>query len=167
MEITKKDLDEVAQLAILVKKVDNSDAEYVDSISDEIYQKQPFFLAVLLGHRLDTTPLELEEIMKIYLLVWEYFRNNINVQTKKVTEKYFDKNQDRLIKMLMYAEGEPGEPERMNIYSLDLGNLKSKALWAAVLLRTTYRDTLIKMDGIKKGFVLIGIKSFIECFETL
>lgn len=167
MEITKKDFDEVAQIAALVKKIDNIDAVYVDKISDEIYLKQPFYLTVLMGHRFDTTPEELEEVMKIYLLVWEYFRSNINVQTKKVTEKSFDKNKDRLIKMLQYAEGEPLDQGKMEIYSTDLGNLKSKTLWAAVLFRTTERAALIKMDVSKKGMVLIGIKSFIECFETL
>lgn len=167
MEITKRDFDEVAQLTVLMKKIDNIDAAYLDSNLDEIFLKQPFYLTVLLGHRLDTTPEELEEVMKIYLVVWEYFRNNINAQTKKVTEKCFDKNKDRLIKMLQYAEGEPVDQGKMEIYSTDLGNLKSKTLWAAVLLRTTNREALIKMDVIKKGLVLIGIKSFIECFETI
>lgn len=167
MRIVQKDIDEGVQLAIFVNKIDKIDAEYMDLISSEIFQRQPFFLSVLLGYHLDTTPEELEEIMKIYFLIWEYFSHNGNVQRKKVTKEFFEKNQDNLIKMLQYAEGEPGDDERMQIYLLDLENLKSKALWAAVLFRATTREVLLKMDGKKRGLVLIGINSFIKCFETI
>ncbi|MEJ7736094.1 MAG: hypothetical protein WKF97_01595 [Chitinophagaceae bacterium] len=106
MEITDNDLSEVTEVTVLANKIDNIDAEYVNSTSDEIFQRQPFFLTVLLGYRLDTTPIELEEIMKIYFLIWEYFRPYSNVQTKKVTEDYFETIQSKHIDMLQYAEGE-------------------------------------------------------------
>ncbi len=35
--------------------------------------------------------------------------------------------------MLQYAEGEPEQSNSIEIYSHDLQNLRSKALWAAVL----------------------------------
>lgn len=167
MKITQKDFDDTAEVAGLLAKIDNLNSEDVNTLSDEIFKRQPFFLTVLLGYRLDVTPEEHEEIMKIYFLIWKYFRTKKNVQTKPVTENYFEKVQNRHIKMLKYVEGEPTENDKMNIYSYDLGNLKSKALLTAVLYRYNSRQTLIKMDKKIKGISFVGIKSFIECFETI
>ena len=105
--------------------------------------------------------------MKIYFLIWEYFRPNNNVQTKKITEAYFEKIQDKHIEMLQYVQGEPGYSERMQVYISDLDNLRSKALLAAIFFRFNDRKTLLKMDETKRGIILIGIKSFIKCFETI
>jgi hypothetical protein len=70
MNITQQDFNEVSIVAELVNKIDAIDADYVNKISDEIFHMQPFFLTVLLGYRFDTTPIELEEIMRIFFLIW-------------------------------------------------------------------------------------------------
>jgi len=167
MNITQKDLNETIELARLLTKIDNIGVEYFNEISDEIFKQQPFFLTVLLGYRLDTSTEELEEIMKIYFLIWEYFRQTKNVHTKKVTEAYFETIQNRNIHMLQYVEGEPEQNDRLKIYTSNLQNLKSKALLTAVLFRYNNRPVLSKMDEKKKGIILVGIKTFIECFETI
>jgi hypothetical protein len=120
-----------------------------------------------LGYRFDTSAEELEEIMKVYFLIWEYFKNNERVQTKKLTETDFERIQKRNIGMLDYATGETGWEETKGIYSADIQNLKSKALLAAVFFRFNTRAALLKMDTERKGIILIGIKSFIECFENV
>lgn len=165
--ITKKDLKNVPLLGKLITKVDNIDPVYVERVSDVIFQKQPFFLTILLGYRLDSTPLELEEIMKIYFIIWEYFQTSKAIHVQKVTEDRFNVIQDRHIAMLHYTDGEPDPVERQKIYDDDMRRLKSKTLFAAVHLRFKLRPGLISMEETKKAFVLIGVKSFIECFETL
>lgn len=166
MKFTPQDFNEVTELACLLTKIDNLDTGCIHVLSDEIFQQQPFFLSVLLGYRLDTSPEEFEEIIKIYFLIWEYFKQNKNLPTKKITEAYFEKTQNRHIQMVHYAEGEREQNEILKIYSNDLQNLKSKALLAAVFLRFNNRPVLTKMDENKKGIILVGIKSFLECFET-
>jgi hypothetical protein len=74
-------------------------------VPDEIFRRQPFFLTVLLGYRLDVSSEELEEIMKIFFLIWEYFRPNQQVQSKKVKQKQFEKIMNRNLQMLKYMEG--------------------------------------------------------------
>jgi hypothetical protein len=143
------------------------DADYVNTVSDEIFEMQPFFLSVLLGYSYDVSMDELEEIMKIYFIVWEYFRSNPNVQKKRVTGSFFNKIQQKNIEMLKYTEGEPEENEKLEIFSYDLQNLKSKSLLAAIFLRFNERAVLVNMDFNNKGAVMIGIKSFIECFEEI
>lgn len=167
MRFTQKDFDETDQLAELIKRIDHVDAGYADAVSDEIFQRQPFFLSVLLGYHFDVSKEELEEIIKIYFLIWEYFRPNPNVQKKQVTQDYFEKIQAKNIGMLKYSEGEPGERAKRKVYSSDLQKLKSKSLWTAVLFRFDNRPVLQKMNTEVKGMISIGMKSFIECFEAL
>lgn len=154
-------------MAEAIKKIDHIDADYVNTVSDEIYKIQPFFLSVLLGYQYDVSMEELEEIMKIYFLVWEYFRLHPNIQKSQVTEADFSKIQKQNIEMLKYSEGEPSENDKLSLYATDLQHQKSKSLLTAVFFRFNERPILLKMDIEKRGAILIGIKSFIECFEKL
>jgi len=167
MEITKEDINETAIMAELIRKTNIIDTGYVNSISDEIFNIQPSFLTVLLGYRFDITENELEEIMIIYFLIWEYFKIKNTLPIKKVTEMDFEKIQNRNIQMLKYSDGESSHNDKMKVYSNDLKYLKSKSLLAENICKFQYRPILIKMDENKKNIILIGIKSFIECFETI
>lgn len=167
IKFTQNDFNELKPLAELLKKIDQIDSEYVNSTSDEIYKYQPFFGSVLLGYQYDISMAELEEIMKIYFLIWEYFKVNPKLQTKQVTESGFYKIQNKHIEMLRYAQNEPEENAKLDIYSSDIQNLKSKSLLTAIYFRFNERPLLLKMDIETKGIIMIGIKSFIVCFETL
>ena len=166
MKFTQNDFNEIPLLARVVKRIDTIDSTNVNSILDDIYKKQPFLLSVLLGYNLDITPIELEELMKVYFLIWEYFKDNQNVQNRKVTEQLFEKIHNRNIGMLRYAEGDSTDQSAI-LYSSDLQNLRSKALLTAILLRFNNRPDLVSMDMKTKGMILIGIKTFIECFEIV
>ena len=161
----EKDNSETSELAGLIRKIDTLDAQYVNRICEEIFKHQPFFLTVLLGYRADVSPQELEEIMKIYFLIWEYFGSNENLPKRKVTQAQFEKLQRGNKYMLDYSEGEP-EESREKIYTDTLQNLQSKSLWTAVLFRYNNRPVLINMDRENKGIILLGILSFIQSFET-
>lgn len=165
LTFTAKDYSETTELAGLIGKIDAIDAQYVNRVSDEIFKEQPFFLTVLLGYRVDVSEQELEEIMKIYFLIWEYFRSNQNLRKSKVTQTQFEEVQRRNMYMLYYSEGE-SEESRDKIYTDELQNLKSKSLWAAVHFRYKNRPVLLNMDQEYKGIILLGILSFILCFET-
>jgi hypothetical protein len=167
MEITEKDMDEVPEVAKLVHEIEALNASTALEIADEIFKRQPFFLTVLLGYRLDTTPGELDEIMRIYMLVWKYFRGRRNVQNIQITKQDFETIEGRHVAMLQYVQGERDQSEVMNIYATDLGNLKSKALLTAIFYWYHNRPVLANMDVFKRGMILVSIKSFIECFERL
>jgi len=167
MEITQSDFNETLRISQYVKTIDSIDAEYALLISDEIFDKQPFFLSVLLGYHLDVLPEELEEIMKLYFIMWEYFKSNSRIPANKITEDDFVRIEKKNIQMLEYAQGEPTEEQRILLYSDDLQNTRSKALWPAIFLRFQIRPVLINMKWQTTASVIVGIKSFIECFETI
>ena len=52
MGISKNDFDELPELTRLVNKIAAINKEYANQISEEIFQKQPYFLTILLGYRL-------------------------------------------------------------------------------------------------------------------
>jgi len=159
------DLKNVAKVGALSTKIDNLDIDLINSISDEIYQRQPFVMSIILGYRFDVTLQELDEIIKMYFLIWEYFKDKKRVQTKKVTESEFEEIQQRHIDMLFYTEGESDEQVIQQIYHNDFARIKSKVLYADIFLRLHSRPALEKMDEQKRGLLLIGLKSIIECFE--
>jgi hypothetical protein len=156
----------IAEMHELLRKLDCIGPEYVNTISAEIYDRQPFFLTVLLGYRFDVLPEELDEIMRIYFLIWEYFKKDPNIQKKKVGEENFNIIQRRHIQMFKYAGGE-SEDAKLLLYSDDWNSLRSKALVAAIIFQFTERPVLTKMNVERKAIILVGIKSFIECFEGL
>ena len=167
MELSESDINEANKVADLMFKIDNWDVDYINSISNEILQYQPYFLSVLAGVRLEVTEEELEEFLKIYFLIWEFFRKDKNVLAKKVTEADFLKVHNKQIEMLRYMEGEPTKKEKGKVVSYDFQKIKSRSLLAAVLLRYSDRPVIAKMDEQMKGHIFIGIKSFIECFENV
>ena len=167
MELSESDINETNEVADLMFKIDNWDVDYINSISSEILQYQPYFLSVLAGVRLEVTEEELEEFLKISFIIWEFFRKDQNVLDKKVTEAHFLKVHNKQIEMLRYMEGEPTKKEKGKVVSYDFQKIKSRSLLAAVLLRYSDRPVIAKMDEQMKGHVFVLIKSFIECFENV
>ncbi len=68
--------------------------------------------------------------------------------------------------MLRYIDSEDSDQQTI-VYKQELQNLKSKALMTTILYRLNSRTGLIEMNSKTKGIILIGIKTFIECFETI
>ncbi len=85
----------MSDMAVLLNKIDNIGPEYVNTVSAEMFQYQPFFLTVLLGYRTRCFSGGIGEIMKIYFLIWEYFSENPRIRIKQIREKDFEAAQLR------------------------------------------------------------------------
>jgi hypothetical protein len=166
MNFTNNDLKEAKDIAKMLLKIEKSNSLNLVELTQDIYAKQPFFLAVMRGYSLDMTDEEYQEIFLIHLLIWEYFKSKGEIPSKKITEQEFEKIQMRHIQMLKYTEGESNKAEVAKIYAADLNKIQSKALFTAVLYSFDTRPSLIKIDQKMKAIVLIGVKTFIECFEN-
>ena len=167
MNISEQDKIEAIRISKIINKIDRIDIDYFHVITDEMNQYQPFLLSILLGYRFDLKPEEHGEIIKIGLLIWEYFRENKNIRNKKLTEQHFERILKRNLEMLKYLEGESDPAELLNITGSDLDHLKSKALLSGTFYRFDTQPILMKMDSGTKGTILIGMKSIIEFFEEI
>jgi hypothetical protein len=161
------DLNELDRVAMLIKGIDQISAAEAERMMDEMCLQQPFFLSVLLGYRFDTSPGEFNELITIFLLIWAYFRQCENIKTHKLTQAYFEDVQLRHLQMLKYAEQESNEEDRQFVFKSNLDRLKSKVLYAVVHMRIIESVEFYKMKSEDKGLILIGIKSLVECFETI
>lgn len=159
--------NESLRIEQLIKKLELIDEEYVNKESELIFQKQPFLISLLLGYRLDLKELELEEIMRIIFLIWEYFKNHSQINQKKVFEAQFSRIQQRNIYLLKYYEGEQGQKASMEFISTDLKHLKSKSLFGAITFQFFEKTPLLEMENENRGIILVGMKSLIECFEEI
>ena len=167
MKISQQDKDKSAKVIQLVKKIDNINEIYVNSESERVAQKQPFLLSLLLGLRFDIKENEFEEIMKIIFIIWEYFKSFEQIHKIKVSEKQFEKIQQRNMHMLKYFEGETGQNAQYNLVESDLRHLRSKALLTGIFFQFNHKKSLIEMNNEMKGIILIGMKSLIECFDEI
>ncbi|WP_430936774.1 hypothetical protein [Saccharicrinis sp. 156] len=139
----------------------------LDFQSDKISQQQPFLISLILGYRYDLKSLELEEIMKIIFLIWEFFKEYHQTETEKITEPQFMRIQQRNVHMLKYFEGEQSKKSKLEVISADLENLKSKALFTGVIFQFNQKIALLNMKNETRGIILVGLKSLIECFEEI
>ena len=165
IKIDPKEFEISKELAILTVDIDKMDLDYVNTVTDEIFKKQPFMLSMMLGYHLDTTPRQFEEILKIYFLIWEYFKKYKSQDTRKITKKKYLKIETSNIQMLQYLDGETDENEKMKIYTNNIQNIQSKAMLTAVIVRFNEHPIMREMEVRMRGIIFIGIKSFIECFE--
>ena len=167
MITSKKDNIDTIKVSAIIKKLGRIDGNYIETESTIIYQKQPFIISLLLGYRVDLKPDELNEITKVILIIWEYFKGNKKIGVNKITEQLFDRIQLRNAHMVKYFEGEQGKQAKSEVLQSDLNHLNSKGLLAGVLLCFNTNETFIKMDARERGIVIIGMKTLIECFEEL
>lgn len=166
-KITQDDSDEMAIAADILKKIDTLENSDLETIWEEMYNQQPFFLSLLLGYEFDVTKAEHEELIKIYLLIWKYFKALKRIPQKKITQKFYEKNQRKTLNMLKYSEGEPNQQAQREIYFNDFMNIKSKSLWACIFYIFQKQAVLSKMTEKKKGDIMIGLKSLIVALETI
>lgn len=167
MIISEEDKIESLKVGQLIKKIDHINEAYVITEIDLLSQKQPFLLSLMLGYKIDLKEIEFEEIMKIFFLIWEYFKDFKPIKESKISESQFERIHNRNIHMLKYFEGEQGKNEKLKLVESDLKHLNSKPLFAGVISQFIRKKALINMRGEERGIVLIGLKSLIECFEEL
>lgn len=167
MIISKEDKEESLKVGQLIKKIELIDEKYVNEESDIISQKHPFLISLIIGYRFDLKPLELEEIMKIFFLIWEFFKKYHRIEIAKITETQFMRIQQRNVYMLKYFEGEQSKNSKQEVISSDLEHLKSKSLFTGVIFQFNQKTALLNMKSETRGKILVGLKSLIECFEEI
>lgn len=121
---------------------------------------------MLLGYRTDLEEDQLEDILRVLLLIWEFFKDKQQYSGQQIQAAQFERIQNRNAAMLKYMDGAESGEEKTFITKSDLSKLKSKALFSAVMFLLNHLQSLARMDMYDKGILLVGMKSLIECFEA-
>jgi len=167
MKISEKDHFELNKITSILNQIDKNEFCYFNITTEEINQYQPFLISMLLGYKIDLKLEEFEEISKVIVLIWEFFRENSKVRKTKLTEQQFEKFHKKNIDLLKYLEVEQNEQEIIFVTKSDLNFLKSKSLLTAIFYRFKNQESLKEMSWKTKGIVLIGLKSLIESLDEI
>lgn len=152
------------EFAMRLKHLDYIDEAYVQRVSDEIYIYQPFLLSMFTGYRLDVSDAQLGEIMKLFFLIWESFKDETNVRTTRLTEEFYTKLHDRNVEFLKRLER---SGEGLGTDDLQGLNRRSRHLLASVLAAFYAKPALRQMKTEKKVAILVGLKTLIQSLEAI
>ena len=87
IKFTEQDFRDSEQLAGIAVKMEEMNPLTLAREADEIYKHQPFLLSLFLGFKDDVTMPQLEELLRIMLLMWYFYRDKNNIKKVKITEK--------------------------------------------------------------------------------
>ena len=165
MNFTSGDFEQTEQIAGIIQFCDKANIKALEQIVDEIYKYQPFVISIFLGYKDDMTPHQHDEILRVLIIIWLFFKSSKNVRRQKINATLFEKKQQQNVQFLQYLSGEPSQQAQHLTTGLNLSQLKSKALFTAVLFKVREGKTLKKLDTHTAAIILLGMKSLIEAFE--
>jgi hypothetical protein len=167
--VSAKDMADTKRIAGIITKIDNqqNDLAFANWVTDEIYQHQPFLLSVMMGYKIDLPPEPLAELVKLYIVVWEYFKDAPNVRNVRITQQQYEKAESLQIATLQTLERLASRKQKDTVITNDLNKVTSKALVALMFTEFKERKALNALDPHTKGILLVGLKSFIQCFEDI
>ncbi len=95
LKLTITDYKEAERVSELLARIDTGDAVYFDKVTNEIHRHQPFMLSAMLGYSYDLPPAAFEEVLKLYVLIWEFLKENRTAKKKAVTQAQFESVQQK------------------------------------------------------------------------
>lgn len=136
-------------------------------IKEELLKYQPFILSLLAGYQIDIPdPEEFESILKLYLFIWMYYRDNVDVRKKTITEKMYLQAEDEIVEMLLKSE-KSSEQEKEKLATSYIQNIHSKALVTFIMFSFIEDPDLRELDRQAEGAILLGFKTIIRCFDKI
>lgn len=132
MQFTENEIQETIHLSSIFIKLNNPEPKYFEFILDDLNIHQPFILSVILGFHPDLKPKDFDEVFKLFVLIWEYFRLKKNSKKVKISEKLFTDTQQNIINYFLYLEKEDSKVQKKAI-DQDINHFKCRALMSAIL----------------------------------
>ncbi|MGG5508129.1 MULTISPECIES: hypothetical protein [unclassified Myroides] len=162
--LSDSDFSDLTALIPYIRQIDTLEVKEALQLSRDILQYQPFFLSVVFGYQTDLSLEEHDEVLRLYFLLWLYFKEQNKLPSNPVTQANFEQTQKQLVQMLAYVQQET-EDSKQTIFSNDLKQIQSRAMVTALYYRFETRPVLKKMNEEMKSLVIMGFCGFIKCFE--
>ena len=167
LKLTDKDFSEVKKVAEIIKEVDHSNISELVNSFEEIEKYQPFLISLLLGFKDQLNKIELDELANTLIIIWRYYQNFPKTMEVRITADQYQDFDEKNLRFLNYLTGEPNEEARLKTIALNLDSLESKALLTGLFYRYNENKNLSSMEKGLKGEVLLGLKSLIQCFDSI
>jgi hypothetical protein len=169
ISISEKEILDTRRLAAIIMNVESeqNDIVFANTVADELYLHQPFVLSMMMGYKMDLLPRELDAVINLYIIAWEFFKNEANVRTLQITRQHYERVEHEKVRMLQKADAAHSHNKRMNLFTDHLNQSSSKALLALVYKEFNENEVIGKMDIQTRGILLIGLTSVIQCYENI
>lgn len=158
-------ITETEWLVSFNNQLDKIDLAQMQQWVEEIHANQPYLkylLSVYIGRvSID----EHFEILKLHLLVWNYFKMKDLLPDKVITKEDFEIVHARHVSLVNYTDKEEDE-EASKVVHREMDLVKARALLSFLLLILKVNPIFDKMDEQIRGLVFIDLKCSIECIEN-
>jgi hypothetical protein len=156
---------ETEWLVSINNQLDKIDLALMQQWVEEIHANQPYLkylLSVYMGRvNID----EHFEILKLHLLVWNYFKMKNLLPPKVITKEDFEIVHARHMSLVNYTDKEEDE-EAAKVVHREMDLVKARTLLSFLLLILKVNPIFDKMDEQIRGLVFIDLKCSIECIEN-
>jgi hypothetical protein len=158
-------ITETEWLVSINNQLDKIDLALMQQWVEEIHANQPYLkylISVYIGRvNLD----EHFEIVKLHLLVWNYFKKKDLLPQTVISKEDFEIIHSRNVSMVKYTDKEEDEVAAKVVHrEMDL--IKSRALLSFIIFILKVNPIFDKMDKQIRGLVLMDLKCSIECIES-
>lgn len=165
MDITVLEKNDAKKVALISVKIKKNSKEDTLIIINDINKHQPFMLSMLMGYQLDLNADQFDGVTQMIFVMWEYFKDKKNAKKVQISLEQYERHQAKQIQFFKYLEGVTKQKNIKDTTALDLGHLKSKALYAYMV--GSFIGSEFAVNTALKGILLIGMRSLIDCFEEI
>ena len=101
-KVSAQEQADVKRIEVIYAEIENNlnNPAYANKVTDEIYKYQPFILSVLMGYKMDIQLQELEPLVKLYLLIWLFYRDQKSVKNIPITPDRYMIAEEATVRML-------------------------------------------------------------------
>lgn len=169
LNITNADIAATKRIAEIIQYIKNNenDFAFANNVTDELYRHQPFILSMLMGYKMDLTSEELAPLVELYVLIWEYYKDNLNIRSVPITQQHYERAEAGNTRVLKNYANIASRKGGQGFLKNDLNRAASKALISAVFMQFREKISLRNLNTQTKGMLLIGLKSVIQCFDEV
>lgn len=158
---------EIDLISGLMKRVVNYTEPQIMESSESLLKHQPFLVSMMMGYSVDLSPKAFEEILLIYMTIWEYFRNKPNIKRVSLTEKKFTEISMRNLNQIKRAGSGRQKRFKNQLIGKDLDRMLSQSLFAKIVETLQVKPGFAELDPSVKGILLVGFKGIIEGLDEI
>lgn len=160
-------IDDFLYYAHVSERITDHDLEFIGELIAGMKKAQPFMAASMMEFSSGLNPLESEDVLMLYLVVWAvYSRHQVCTQHSIILGQYEDKRKKNM-GMFSYLNEENDSRLFSDIVRMDFDKLGEPALMQYIANCFQIRPALVEMDPLDVSISFISLKSFIECFEEI
>ena len=171
MDILQRDMDEAEFVGDLIHLVNMMEQKEIKDVIDRMTKNQPFILSILLSYEPHFKKANLDEMMKMFLVIYLFFEEKTDIGKKPIDEAAYKACKEKNRQFVKYFAGEQGFENQLQTSRLYLSNLRFKSLFAGMIKMSNVQYDLEELELTEEPdskfpwISIIATKALIDCLE--